>query len=222
MIRAMGHADISVYHMNEGHSSLLALGLLGQRLGGRNSAVVEEDIAAVRRRCVFTTHTPVPAGHDKFPIQMVRTILGEARANLLEITGSYHDGSLNMTYLGLRFSHYINGVAMHHGEISRGVFPGYPIHAITNGVHAVTWTSPPFRELYDRHLAGWRKDNLYLRYAIGIPFEEIADAHRKAKRTLIQEVKQRVGVTLDRQTANHRFRAACDGLQAPGAALRQH
>jgi starch phosphorylase len=197
VLRAVGHADISVYHMNEGHSSLLSLGLLEQRLRGRNSVAAEEDIVAVRRQCVFTTHTPVPAGHDKFPIEMVRAVLGEARANLLDLAGSYHDGSLNMTYLGLRYSHYINGVAMHHGEVSRGMFPEYPIHAITNGVHAVTWTSPPFQELYDRHLAEWRKDNLYLRYAIGIPFEEIADAHLKAKRTLIQEVKRRAGVELD-------------------------
>ena len=101
-----------------------------------------------------------------------------------------------MTFLALRFSHYINGVAMHHGEVSRGMFPQYPIRAITNGVHAVSWTAPPFRELFDRHVPEWRQDNLYLRYAIGIPLEEIRSAHLIAKRNLIEKVSARHGVRL--------------------------
>ena len=102
-----------------------------------------------------------------------------------------------MTYLALRFSDYINGVAMKHGFVSRGMFPRYPIHAITNGVHALTWTSQPFRDLYDQGIPGWRKDNLYLRYAVGIPLPQIQRAHAQAKRTLIEEVKKSTGVALD-------------------------
>ena len=102
-----------------------------------------------------------------------------------------------MTYLALRFSRYINGVAMHHGEVSRGLFPNYPVRAITNGVHAVTWTSPQFQELYDRHVPEWRNDNLYLRYVVGVPLDEIRQAHAGAKLALLAELKRATGVELD-------------------------
>ena len=196
---ALGHSGVETYHMNEGHSALLALELLEQQMRKRGSdSPTDDDLQAVRRRCVFTTHTPVPAGQDKFAKALVRQVLGEERARYLETTGCcLDDGILNMTYLALRCSHYINGVAMHHGEISQGMFPNYPIRAITNGVHAVTWTSVPFRDLFDRHIPEWRRDNLYLRYAIGIPLEEIREAHMAAKRALVEAVKRSSGVQLD-------------------------
>jgi len=91
----------------------------------------------------------------------------------------------------------VNGVAMRHGEISRGMFPNYPINSITNGVHGVTWASLPFQRLYDRHFPEWRRDNLYLRYAISIPLGEIQQAHVEAKQLLLAEVERRTGVHLD-------------------------
>ncbi|MFH1740839.1 MAG: alpha-glucan family phosphorylase, partial [bacterium] len=198
MLDRLGHGDIEIYHMNEGHSALLVLALIGRLLDGRGfHAVAKEDLETVRRKCVFTTHTPVPAGHDEFPGNLVRQVLGEERAQALEVTGCCSDGVLNMTYLGLHGSYYINGVAMRHGEISRGMFPRFPIRAITNGVHAGTWTAVPFRDLYDRHIPEWRQDNLYLRYAIGIPLEEIRAAHLQAKRALMEKVKTQTGVSLD-------------------------
>jgi glucan phosphorylase len=115
---------------------------------------------------------------------------------LNKVTHCCPEQLMNMTYLALRFSHYINGVAMHHGEVSQGMFPGYPINAITNGVHAVTWTSPPFRELYDRYPPAWRNDNLYLRYAIELPLEEIRHAHAAAKYAFLEEIRKRAGVEL--------------------------
>jgi glycogen phosphorylase len=198
VLEALGYEGLEVYHMNEGHSALLALGLLERQLRTRASASpTPDDVLAVRRNCVFTTHTPVPAGHDQFPKALVKQILGEARVKLIEAADGYHDGTLNMTYLALRLSHYINGVAMHHGEISRGMYPEYPVRAITNGVHAVTWTSPPFAELYDRHIPEWRRDNLYLRYAVGISLEEIRAAHLAAKQDLLRVLKTRAGRELN-------------------------
>ena len=82
-------------------------------------------------------------------------------------------GTLNLTYLALNFSHYVNGVAMRHGEVSRRMFGGYTIDAITNGVHVERWTSEPFRTLFDRYISGWRRDNFSLRYAVSIPHQEI-------------------------------------------------
>jgi glycogen phosphorylase len=197
ILARLGHANIESYHMNEGHSALLAVALLEQRLNGRSSAATEADMDTVKEKCIFTTHTPVPAGHDQFQRDLVVQVLGQERTGMLEVTGCLPNGALNMTYLALRSSHYINGVAMHHGEVSRGMFPRYPIRAITNGVHAVTWTSSPLQELYDRHIPEWRHDNAYLRYALGIPLEEIREAHARAKRELVAEIERLSGNRLD-------------------------
>jgi starch phosphorylase len=128
---------------------------------------------------------------------MVREVLGEDRAWAVQRTGACPDGSLNMTLLALFSSRYINGVAMRHGEVSRSMFPQYPIRAITNGVHAATWTTAPFSQLYDRYIPEWKYDNLFLRYALGIPLEEIRNAHLEAKRKLVAEVQRRTGQALD-------------------------
>ncbi len=198
ILQKIGHADIQGYHMNEGHSALLALGLLERRLDQSFAGRVKKiDLDSVRRMCIFTTHTPVPAGHDHFPRSMAEQILGKESSQLLDETDSWHGDELNMTYLALRFSGYVNGVAMRHGEVSRGMFPNYAISAITNGVHALTWTSEPFRKLFDNHLAGWRTDNNYLRYAIAIPLDEIRQTHQQAKQNLFDEIQRRMGQKLD-------------------------
>jgi len=124
-------------------------------------------------------------------------VLGAERAEALVTTGCFLNGTLNMTNLGLVFSHYINGVSMRHEAISHGMFPNYPINSVTNGVHAVTWTAEPFCHLYDRHIPEWRHDNLYLRYAVGIPLEEVRQAHAEAKHELLAEVECRTGSKLD-------------------------
>jgi starch phosphorylase len=198
MLNSLGHTSIENYHLNEGHSALLTFALLEQRIGtSRLGTASEADIESVRQRCVFTTHTPVPAAFDKFPRELVDQVIGADRAAALDVSACCQDGALNMTYLALRFSRYINGVAMHHGEVSRSLFPNYPVRAITNGVHAVTWTSPKFQELYDRHVPEWRKDNLYLRYVVGVPLEEIRQTHAGAKLELLAEIKRASGADLD-------------------------
>lgn len=191
-LAALGHDEIEIFHMNEGHAALLTIGLLRAELGPRQLPSAD-DIERVRRRCVFTTHTPVPAGHDKFHLDLAASILGPRRMELIQASDALHDNMVNMTYLALRFSHYVNGVAMRHGEVSRDMFPEYPVRAITNGVHAVTWVSPAFQRLYDQHIPEWRTDNLYLRYAIGISTEEIAAAHGESKHALIEEISRRTG-----------------------------
>jgi starch phosphorylase len=198
ILSELGYTHITSYHMNEGHAALLALGLLERRLGKADlGSATEEDLEAIRSQCIFTTHTPVPAGHDHFSRALMQQVLGAERMQVLEVTRCCPEGTLNMTYLALRFSRYINGVAMHHGEISQEMFPLYPIRAITNGVHAGTWTAPAFRELYDRHIPEWRRDNLYLRYARGISLEEIRQAHAAAKRALLQEIQSKTQVEMD-------------------------
>lgn len=198
MLEALGHTRIRTFHMNEGHSALLTLALLERQLAGRRSeTATDADTEAVRSHCVFTTHTPVPAGHDKFPLDLVRAVLGEQRTHVLQTTGALLDGELNMTYLALFLSRYVNGVSMRHAQISHRMFPNYPFNSITNGAHATTWTSRPFQQLFDRHIPQWRHDNLYLRHAVSIPLREIQEAHAEAKREFLSEVERRTGAVLD-------------------------
>ena len=197
MLRALGYENIVTCHMNEGHSALIVFSLLEEEMRRDEDADIDELLQLVRDRCVFTTHTPVPAGHDQFPPELVSAVLGpESFAKLTE-HGCLVDGHLNMTYLGLHCSRYINGVSMRHEQVTENMFPGYPIDSVTNGVHAATWTSPPFLELFDRHIPEWRRDNRYLRYAVGIEHAEIMAAHGEAKRALMKEVRVRTGITLD-------------------------
>jgi glycogen phosphorylase len=189
---------VNVYHMNEGHAALLTLALLEAQLGGGPlGAATEADIEQVRRKCVFTTHTPVPAGHDRFSTEQAIRILGGDRTARLQQQGCFRDGLLNMTLLALRFSRYANGVAMQHGKVSREMFPEFAIDTITNGVHAPTWVSEPMQQMLDEHIPSWRRDNLYLRNAIDISETKFLEAHTRAKEELLAEVGSRTGWVLD-------------------------
>ena len=216
VLRALGHDQIERFHMNEGHASFLTLALLqeGARKAGRTQINVS-DIAAVRQRCIFTTHTPVPAGHDQFPLEVVGRVLGcqgkfsdmfypdvaprviGSRQNDRPSQSKETAPVLNMTYLALNMSRYVNGVAKKHGEVSRLMFAGYQIDAITNGVHVATWTCPALQALYDRYIADWRQDNFNLRYAESIPRDELWAAHTQAKTELLRYASAESQVDLD-------------------------
>lgn len=197
MLDELGYTNIQRHHMNEGHSALLTLELLRRRLVlGARKTILEDDLEAVRDQCVFTTHTPVPAGHDQFDIDLVKHTL-TALPEYLYPDELCCDGLLNMTYLALHLSRYVNGVAQRHGEVSRRMFGGYEIDAITNGIHAGEWTSPPFRNLFDRFLPGWDEDNNSLRYALQIPNDDLRRAHIDAKRALLDRVGELTGQSLD-------------------------
>ncbi len=220
MLRALGYEELTRYHMNEGHAALLSLELLEREAetAGR-TGIRAEDIEKVRSKCVFTTHTPVPAGHDRFPMEYLTRAfpsetekfdLKDASAaalvkRVLQTEQAFPDlehaaragASLNMTYLALSLSKYVNGVAKQHGEVSRQMFPGVPIEAITNGVHAGTWTAPPFRELFDRYIPSWREDNYSLRGALALPPEEVWAAHLIAKHELLEVVREKTGKKFD-------------------------
>ncbi|MGD8908887.1 MAG: alpha-glucan family phosphorylase [Chromatiales bacterium] len=198
MLRALGF-EIGTYHMNEGHSALLSLELLWQSArqpGGRPASDITYDIARVRDRCLFTTHTPVKAGHDKFPYDLVERLL----RNYIDLTvvrplaGEEH---LNMTQLALSLSGYVNGVTKSHAETSKQMFPGYRVHAITNGIHPTTWAAPSFQQLYDQHLPIWRHEPEILVRADQLPDEAIWQAHQAAKQALIEHIRQVTGKTFD-------------------------
>jgi len=210
MLRALGYDSIERFHMNEGHASLLTCELLDERLQTEGEdKLTDEVVDAVRRQCVFTTHTPVPAGHDQFPLEVVKQVLEDRTVEMLERL-SCMDGVLNMTYLALHLSHYVNGVAKRHGEISRQLFAPYVIDSITNGVHARTWVAPPLQEVFDHHIPTWREDSYSLRNALCIPNHEVWDAHTQAKEQLIRYVNRltNAGMELEVFTIGYARRAA--------------
>jgi len=198
MLRALGFR-IQTYHMNEGHSALLALDLLRRyqvNTDTPQSAEPSYDTAPVKERCLFTTHTPVEAGHDQFSYQLVERVLGDfIEMSLLQQLGG--KGRFNMTLLALHLSGYVNGVGKAHAETSRTLYPGYRLHAITNGVYPGTWTHASFRKLFDQYIHDWRHEPELLVRADQIPAEEIWSAHQQAKTELINTVYERTRVRLD-------------------------
>jgi len=191
-LRALGYSGIERFHMNEGHAALLALELLRESYASGGYW----DFEAVRDRCVFTTHTPVSAGHDRFAYDLFQAVVRDA-ISLDVVRMLSGPEELNMTRLALNTSRYVNGVAKKHGEVSRAMFAGYPVDSITNGVHSRTWTSEPFQQLYSRYIPGWVTDPFSLRNAVSIPKREIREAHATAKRALMDEVNRRAGRKFD-------------------------
>lgn len=194
--------EIKKYHMNEGHSSFLTLELL-QRFKRPIEEVWSEElvwnIEKVKNLCVFTTHTPVAAGHDRFPYELIQKIAGEI-VPLWLLKKLAGDGMLNMTLLGFNLSEFINGVSKKHEEVSEKMFPGYEIHAITNGIHSYTWVSEPFKTLYNKYLPGWANEPEIFVRAWRIPENELWDAHIQAKKHLIDFVNRITGANLNYDT----------------------
>lgn len=190
--------EIKKYHMNEGHSSFLTLELLNRFKRPIEDVWDEKlvwDVEKVKDLCVFTTHTPIEAGHDRFPYDLVTKTMGELiPLNVLKELGGQE--LLNMTRLGFNLSEFINGVAKKHSEVSQSMFPGYEISAITNGVHTFTWTCNSFKTLYDKHLPGWANEpELFVRVG-RIPDEELWAAHIEAKKVLLDYVRNNTGVDM--------------------------
>ncbi len=197
ILRALGYDELVRFHMNEGHASLLAVELTKEYFERENcDTFTPRVLKSIRKQCVFTTHTPVPAGHDQFPLHLVEKVLSPQEVQIIKSLDCCGD-KLNMTHLALTLSHYVNGVAKKHGEVSREMFPNYIIDSITNGVNAASWISDPMKKLFDRYISGWREDNFSLRYVLNIPDEEIWNAHRAAKENLFLHISQETNITFD-------------------------
>jgi len=191
ILRALGHTTVERYHMNEGHSGLLVLELIAEEMRrDGNGQPTLEYLKKIRHACVFTTHTPIDAGHDRFPTSLASRVLKQCEPfeECAEELCSNHE--LNLTYLGFQASHYINGVAKKHRQTSNQMFGGYHIDSITNGIHVHTWLSDAMREVFDHRIPDWRSDNASLRYAISIANDEIWQAHQQAKHRLLEYVNK--------------------------------
>jgi starch phosphorylase len=221
ILNALGFR-IHKYHMNEGHSALLGLELLRRyerdpdQVGPGDSVY---DVSEVKRRCLFTTHTPVESGHDKFSYGLVQELLNDFMDlnELRLLAGNEH---LNMTRLALNLSGYVNGVAKLHAQVSNSMFPGYRVHAITNGVHPATWVAPAIAALYDTHFTDWRHDPEILVRADQLDDNELWAAHLAAKQQLVNTVLTLRNVELDLNTPILGFARRMTGYKRPDMLFR--
>ncbi|MBL7032464.1 MAG: alpha-glucan family phosphorylase [Nitrospira sp.] len=201
MLRKLGF-EVKKYHMNEGHAAFLTLELLHEFKKDIEEVWDESriwDTESVKDLCVFTTHTPVEAGHDKFTYELYEKMLGDyfPIKILKSLAG---EEVVNMTLLGFNLSEHVNGVAKKHGEVSQSMFPGYKINAITNGVHSYTWTCSHMKELFDKYLPGWANEpEIFVRVG-AIPDKELWAAHQTAKKELIDFVNSSTGSDMDSDT----------------------
>jgi membrane glycosyltransferase len=172
------------FHMNEGHAAFLTLQLYNEL-----SYMTDpyERLEKIRGQCTFTTHTPIPAGHDVFDIRLIEKHLSPLlRPEILKMADQ--NGKFNMTRLALAFSGYVNAVSKKHREVSADMFPQYSFDYITNGVHSQTWINAHLAQVLDRNGIEWKKNPFDLRNAIRIPLEDIKEAHTRAKKELIDYV----------------------------------
>ncbi|MFA5420984.1 MAG: alpha-glucan family phosphorylase [Patescibacteria group bacterium] len=191
ILKSLGHKYITKIHINEGHGSLSAVEMFLSSKEKSDNKKIEE----TRRKCVFTTHTPVDAGHDRFPLDLALKYQKDIPVHL---KGLIKSNELNMTRLGLYFSNFINGVALSHQVVSSKMFPEFSIHAITNGVHSETWTSDEFKSVYDKYIPNWRNSNMSLRNVFNIPLSVVWSAHQKNKKKLFDYISKEQKIRLSK------------------------
>jgi len=184
VLRSLGY-NIDVYHINESHAALLILELIREL----------RDTKLVRKKCVFTTHTPLPTGHEEYGVALLKEVLAEEYHPILQTL--VPDGVLNMSRLAFTYSAYTNAVSKRHAEVTREMFPEFKIDHITNGVHSLSWTCDEFKSLFDRYVTGWREDPRRLVDADRIDNDKLWTAHMEAKKRLIDFVHKSCGVKLN-------------------------
>lgn len=194
LLRAFGF-EIGTYHLNEGHAALLAVELLRRHrlpLMDRAANGCAYDIAHVKARCIFTTHTPVVSAHDQFPYELVARVLdGLIEIEQLRLLAG--PDRCNMTQLALSLAGYVNGVAESHAKTAHRLYPGHHIRAITNGIHVGTWAAPSFAALFDRHFPNWVHEPESLMRADLLDDAAVWKAHVEAKQALIDHVRSATG-----------------------------
>jgi starch phosphorylase len=216
MLRALGFA-IRTYHLNEGHAAFLALSLLRrhrQHGATEGAGPLDYDVDRVRQQCVFTTHTPVEAGHDRFDYDDVHRVLGDfIELDQLKLLAGAD--CLNVTRLALNLSAFVNGVARKHAETAQSMFPEYPVRAVTNGAHGPTWTHPRIAALVESVAPHWVSEPVSLVKADEIDAKALWSAHQQAKRELIAEIKRISGVAMELDAPLIGFARRMTGYKRP-------
>ncbi len=180
MLRDLGYQDIKTYHINEGHGAFALLELLAER-------GYQDD--AVRKSCVFTTHTPMPEGHDRFAYDFAYKYAGKYLPwHIRKLAG---DDCLNMTLLGINLSHTSLAVSQKHRKVTEHLFPGFHFEYVTNGIHARSWVGSYFQDLFERYLPGWLEDPSLLKDAVEkLPDDVLWHVHKESKNELVTYVNK--------------------------------
>lgn len=184
VLKSLGY-NIDVYHINESHAALLILELIREL----------RDTTLVHKKCVFTTHTPLPTGHEEYGVALLKEVLAEEYHPILQTL--VPDDVLNMSRLAFTYSAYTNAVSKRHAEVTREMFPEFKIDHITNGIHSLTWTCDEFKSLFNQYVTGWRDDPRRLVDAGRIDDDKLWTAHMEAKKRLIDFVHKSCGVKLN-------------------------
>ncbi|SRR6056297_878303 len=209
MLRAMGYHNICRFHLNEGHAAFLVLEMLREE-GYAN-------YSRIKQKGVFTTHTPVAAGHDRFSYELVENVMS---ANIAAKLKTLLAGEgVSMTELGMKYCNYVNGVSRKHTEISKKLFDRDNIDTVTNGIHHRTWVGDPMKELFDKYISGWGNDPSRLVQAIHIPSEEIWNAHQVSKGRLLAYVKEKTGKELEKDKLTFGFARRATGYKRAALVL---
>ena len=216
-LKALG-IDPEVFHMNEGHSAFLAMERIRRKVVEKKLEFYSA-LQIVASANIFTTHTPVPAGNDSFPREMMRKYFGDFAKELgipfdelfsFGQTRVDRSDPFSMTILALRMSRHSNGVSKLHGEVSRSlwrdVWNGVPVHevpitSVTNGIHTKTWMAPEFSALYRKYLGEWEEritEPDFWRRVIDIPDSELWETHQQLKHRLVEFVRERVRIRRER------------------------
>ena len=191
LLQKLEQNSIKTYHMNEGHCSFLVLSLLRHFKG---------DADKVKSLCHFTTHTPVPAGHDHFSLDRTKNILNDFIPDDMVLPSIEKSQRLHMTELGLHFSRSANGVSELHGDVAQNQFPWATIGFITNGVHHSYWMGTTFKNIFDKYLPGWRLDPDKLLEIDSVPDQILLEAHLSRKKRLLTYANSQTGKALDMET----------------------
>ncbi|MBY9007802.1 MAG: alpha-glucan family phosphorylase [Candidatus Lokiarchaeota archaeon] len=179
LLNSLGFNNIKTFHINEGHGAFSSIELYKN---------FNNNIEKVKDNVAFTTHTPVPAGHDRFGLDLVKKVfIDRFPPEMLKL--GMENGNLNMTILALNSARYINGVSKKHGLITRKMFPDYNIDSITNGIHLPFWISKPIKQIFDRKWPNWKSNPSILQNAIEIDDLDLFDAHIENKFNLINYQK---------------------------------
>jgi len=187
MLRDLGYNNIKTFHLNEGHAAFITLELLREQ--------GYEDYNKIREKCVFTTHTPVAAGHDIFTYDLIDKVMKPPFPDHLK--NMVGGEGVVMSDLAFKYSRYVNAVSEKHKEVTKKLFNVENVDYITNGIHASTWVCPGMKNLFSRYIRGWENDPTRLVRAFSIPDEELWKAHQAAKLKLFAHVLENTGVELD-------------------------
>jgi glycogen phosphorylase len=216
LLQALGFR-LHTYHLNEKHAAFLTLDLLIRYRFPEEDVRAGEplyDLAEVRERCVFTTHTPVEAGHDRFSYELFASMTDDL-VDIEELRRIAGNEQLSMTQLALDLSGYTNGVAQRHAETTRHMFPGYRLHAINNGVHVGTWTQAAFARMYSETWPNWHREPEILVRVMQLPNDRLWGCHLTAKAELVGHVHALTGIRLERDTATLGFARRMTGYRRP-------